>query len=219
MFQNNLIFIKIIVQHLITYCVYSIETTETQRILKTENNSLSDKELLNLCEKGAEMGYAQLYHRYAKSVFNSVYRLVTDLSEAEDLTQDIFVSIFSDIKKLKEIEQLGAWLTRIAINKSISHLRKKKVYFTDIESANVIDDGEQQLIEKYELDDKIEEIQNAIEALPADIRTIVNLFLFENIPHEEIANMLRISNTTVRSKYHRAKKKIAQSLQQTMYYE
>ena len=187
--------------------------------MKTENNSLSDKELLNLCEKGAEMGYAQLYHRYAKSVFNSVYRLVTDLSEAEDLTQDIFVSIFSDIQKLQDIEQLGAWLKRVAINKSISHLRKKKVYFTDIENASIIDEGEELLIEKYELEDKIIEIQKAIENLPADARTIVNLFLFENIPQEEIANMLGISNTTVRSKYHRAKQKIAQILQQTMYYE
>ena len=78
---------------------------------------------------------------------------------------------------------------------------------------------EELLIEKYELEDKIIEIQKAIENLPADARTIVNLFLFENIPQEEIANMLGISNTTVRSKYHRAKQKIAQILQQTMYYE
>ena len=110
-------------------------------------------------------------------------------------------------------------MKRVAINKSISHLRKKKVYFTDIENASIIDEGEELLIEKYELEDKIIEIQKAIENLPADARTIVNLFLFENIPHEEIANMLGISNTTVRSKYHRAKQKIAQILQQTMYYE
>lgn len=187
--------------------------------MKTEINSLSDKELVSLCAKGAEMGYAQFYHRYSKLVFNSVYRLVVDLSEAEDLTQDIFVSIFSDIQKLQDIEQLGAWLKRVAINKSISHLRKKKVYFTDIENASIIDEGEELLIEKYELEDKIIEIQKAIENLPADARTIVNLFLFENIPQEEIANMLGISNTTVRSKYHRAKQKIAQILQQTMYYE
>ena len=187
--------------------------------MKTEINSLSDKELVSLCAKGAETGYAQFYNRYSKLVFNSVYRLVVDLSEAEDLTQDIFVSIFSDIQKLQDIEQLSAWLKRVAINKSISHLRKKKVYFTDIENASIIDEGEELLIEKYELEDKIIEIQKAIENLPADARTIVNLFLFENIPQEEIANMLGISNTTVRSKYHRAKQKIAQILQQTMYYE
>lgn len=188
------------------------------RILKVENTPYTDKELLILCKSGTELGYSQLYHRYSKSVFNTVFRLVTEVSEAEDLTQDIFVSIFSDIQKLMDIDNLGAWLKRVSINKSISHLRKKKVYFSDVENSNIIDESEEQLLEKQNWDNKIEEILKAIETLPIDTKTIVNLYLFENIPQEEIANMLGISNATVRSKYHRAKKKILQSLEQTMSY-
>lgn len=187
--------------------------------MEKENFSISDKQLLDWCESGVEAGYTQLYHRYSKSVYNSVYRLVTEVSDAEDLTQDIFVSLFSDIQKLKNIDNLGAWFSRIAINKSISHLRKNKVYFSDVEQANIIDESEDLLIEKQKLEGKIEEIQQAIEELPTETRTIVNLFLFENMTHEDIAQLLELSNTTVRSKYHRAKKKIYETIQQTVYNE
>jgi len=132
------------------------------------------------------------------------------------LTQEIFISLFSDIQKLKNIENLGAWFSRVAINKSISHLRKNKVYFSDVDGANIIDDSEESMEEKQMLDGKIEELQQAIEELPTDTRTIVNLFLFEDMPQEDIAQLLGLSHNTVRSKYHRAKKKIYETLQQSV---
>ncbi len=196
--------------------LYNRNNNETLKILEKENFSINDKQLLDWCESGVEAGYTQLYHRYSKSVYNSVYRLVTEVSDAEDLTQEIFISLFSDIQKLKSIENLGAWFSRVAINKSISHLRKNKVYFSDVAGANIIDDSEESMEEKQMLDGKIEELQQAIEELPTDTRTIVNLFLFEDMPQEDIAQLLGLSHNTVRSKYHRAKKKIYETLQQTV---
>lgn len=188
-------------------------------ILKIDNSNLSDKKILNLCSTGAELGYSLFYQRYSKSVYNTIVRLVTETSEAEDLTQDIFVSIFTDIQKIMNIDNLGAWIKRVAINKSISHLRKKKIYFSDVENENIIDKSEDELNEKQDWDGKVEEILSAIESLPTETKTIVNLFLFENISHEEIAKMLGVNNTTVRSKYHRAKKKISELIQQTACHE
>lgn len=184
--------------------------------MEIEKNILfSDKKLITLCEAGNELGYSLFYQRYSKPIYNSVVRLVTDFSEAEDITQDIFITIFSDIKKLNDIENIEAWLKRVAVNKSISHLRKKKkIYFTDIENTYIVDESEDLLVEKQDWDGKIEQIITIIESLPTETRTIVNLYLFENIPQEEIAKILGITNTTVRSKYHRAKKKILELLLQ-----
>ncbi|MGV0923409.1 RNA polymerase sigma factor [Empedobacter tilapiae] len=187
--------------------------------MKIENTPYNDKELLDLCEAGQELGYSKLYQKYSKQVYNTVLRLVSEESEAEDLTQDIFISFFGDIQKMKSVDYLGAWFKRVAINKSISHLRKRKVYFTDIENTQLIDESEEELVEMEHLEGRIAEVQSAIEALSVESRTIVNLFLFENIPQEEIGKMLGMTSATVRSKYHRAKNKIAQTLQQTIYYE
>lgn len=78
----------------------------------------------------------------------------------------------------------------------------------------MLDDKDDELEEKLALEFRIEELQNAIEELPVQIRTIVNLLLFEDMPQEEIAKSLNIPAGTVRSYYHRAKKKIFEKLTQ-----
>ena len=186
--------------------------------MKKDNTLLNDKQLLDLCLAGQELGYSKLYQKYSKQVYNSVARLVSDEAEAEDLTQDIFIAVFGDVQKIKEVEYLGAWFKRVAVNKAISYLRKKKVHFTEVENTQLIDDTEDELLDMELLEDRILEVQNAIEALPIEVRTIVNLFLFENMSHDEIGKMLGLSSVTVRSKYHRAKSKIAQTLQQSISY-
>ena len=78
----------------------------------------------------------------------------------------------------------------------------------------MLDDKDDELEEKLDLEFRIEELQNAIAELPVQIRTIVNLLLFEDMPQEEIAKSLNIPAGTVRSYYHRAKKKIFEKLTQ-----
>lgn len=182
--------------------------------MKAVTGKISDKELMDLCVSGIENGYTQLYNRYSKSVFNSICRLVADSAEAEDILQEVFVAVFSDISRLSGVDSFEAWVKRVAINRSISHLRKKKVYFTDIEKTMIMDTTEEDMTEKQSLECKIEDLQNAIAELSVEARTIVNLFLFDDMPQEEIGKMLGLSHNAVRSQYHRAKKKIMQTLKQ-----
>ncbi len=180
--------------------------------------SYTDLQLIDLCLAGQEIGYSKLYEKYVKQIYNSIARLVVDDSVAEELTQEFFISIFSDVEKLKEITYLGAWFKRIAINKAISHLRKKKMYFSEIDAVQdeLCDELDDEITLRKEM--QVAEIMKCIDQLSTENRTIVNLFLFEELSHEEIGNMLGISSSTVRSKYHRAKKKIVESLQ-VNYYE
>ncbi|MCL7988206.1 RNA polymerase sigma factor [Sphingobacterium sp. lm-10] len=173
----------------------------------------TDKELIDLCLAGKDSGYTWLYERYATSIYNSIYRLVNNMAEAEDLLQEVFVNVFSNVNRLVELDSFEAWTKRIAINKSISHLRKRRVYFTDIDS---IKGGEIPQIEEDNAwqQSRVEDIEKAIEQLPDTARTIVNLFLFEDMSQEEIGEIVGLSHTAVRSQYHRAKSKIAQMIKE-----
>lgn len=180
--------------------------------MKTTTENISDKELLERCSSGDNSGHSLLYHRYSKAVFNSIYRLVNDREDAEDILQEVFVKAFSEIKSLKNVESFGGWIKRIAINQSLNFLRKNKVYFTEIDEEKILDINDDELEEKLKMESRVKELQETIAEFPPQTRTIVNLFLFEEMPQEEIAKILNIPHGTVRSYYHRAKKKIFEKL-------
>ncbi len=180
--------------------------------MKTTTENISDKELLERCSSGDNSGYSLLYHRYSKTVFNSIYRIVNDREDAEDILQEVFLKAFSEIKSLKNVESFGGWIKRIAINQSLNYLRKNKIYFTEIEDDKILDIEDDELEAKLTMESRVKELQNIIAGFPLQTRTIVNLYLFEEMPQEEIAKILNIPHGTVRSYYHRAKKKIFEKL-------
>ena len=180
--------------------------------MKTTTENISDKELLERCSSGDNSGYSLLYHRYSKTVFNSIYRIVNDREDAEDILQEVFLKAFSEIKSLKNVESFGGWIKRIAINQSLNYLRKNKIYFTEIEDDKILDIEDDELEAKLAMESRVKELQNIISEFPLQTRTIVNLYLFEEMPQEEIAKILNIPHGTVRSYYHRAKKKIFEKL-------
>lgn len=187
--------------------------------LNSVQDKLTDNELIDLCLSGDDNGYTVLYNRYAKSVFNSIYRLTDSRPESEDILQEVFVIVFSDIKKMKEVNNFKAWVNRLAINKAVSLLRKIRIYFSDLEEAELADTSEEEVSMKYIQECKVEDIKNAIDQLPLEARTITTLYLFEEIPQEEIGRMLGLSHNAVRGQYHRAKKKIIQTLKDKIYHE
>ncbi len=187
--------------------------------MKTITDKISDSELINLCLSGKENGYTLLYNKYSKSVFNSIYRLLVNIHETEDILQEVFLIVFSDMEKMKQVNDFKAWINRMAINKAISHLRKNKFHFSNVEETVIVDTSEDDINIKKSLECKIEDMQNAIANLSIESRTIVNLYLFENMQQEEIAKELGISHTAVRSQYHRAKRKIMETLKQKIYHE
>ncbi|MCY1522628.1 ECF RNA polymerase sigma factor SigE [compost metagenome] len=177
----------------------------------------TDAELIALCKANNELGFSGLYTRYARRVYNSIHRIVAHTAEAEDLLQETFLTLFKEAEKLSEVAHLEGWIKRVAINKSISHLRKKKIEWTELplqepEAEEAYDPTDD---ERFEA--RIEEVKKSIERLPQGYRTIVYLYVFENIPQEEIARMLSLSHTTVRTQYHRAKKKILAALNEKAY--
>lgn len=169
--------------------------------------------MVERCKRGDTSGYTGLYNRHAKEVYNTIYRLVNHTGEAEDLLQETFLAAFQAIGGFEHTGGFRAWIKRIAINKSISALRKKKVRLVELEVGGIKVD-EEEAIDEEDFSFKVEEVKKAIEMLPEGYRTIVQLYLVENIPQAEIGNMLGLAHNTVRIQYHRAKQRIMRTLKE-----
>ena len=190
----------------------------TKRYL-LQKEQISDRELISMCLEGKDFGYTGLYNRYAKGIFNSISRLIAHSAEAEDILQETFFTAFSDQKRLKEINSFEAWVRRMAINKSISHLRRKKLLFSDLGDHELKAEADYDVKADEIFESRVEDVRRCINELSEGYRTILNLYLFEKMTQEEIAVLLDIAPSTVRTQYHRAKKKILISLKDKVYNE
>jgi RNA polymerase sigma-70 factor (ECF subfamily) len=179
---------------------------------------IRQEELIAMCRQGDPKAYTALYNEHAPAVYSTILRLIEHTAEAEDVLQETFVAAFKGIQGLKEAGGFRAWIKRIAINKSIDLVRKRKLKFVELETTWVVkeeDDGIDEVAFEYTMD----AVTDAIERLPDGYRTIFNLFAIENISHAEIARMLGMEHTTVRTQYHRAKHKILNMLKEGGYCE
>jgi RNA polymerase sigma factor (sigma-70 family) len=157
------------------------------------------------------MTYEEIYQRYAKEVYNSIYRIVQHTGEAEDILQETFVDAFEDLNHFFSHPQPAAWLKRVGINKAIGLLRKRKYLL--IEWSDDLQDDQSDITNEAGFELQLSQVVAAIEKLPVGYRTIVQLYLIEDLPQHEIASMLGISHSTVRSQYFRARKHIVSIVQ------
>jgi RNA polymerase sigma factor (sigma-70 family) len=180
------------------------------------NKAIPTEEWVERGKQGDSRAFTELYHRYAKELYNSIFRIVQHTGEAEDLLQESFVVAFQQLHQFEQRSSFGAWIKRIAINKAISSLRKKKIRFEELAPDPSL--KEEEGIDEATFILKVEAVKKAIASLPEGYRTVVNLYLFDQLPQEEIGELLGISHNTVRTQYHRAKAKIWKTLKEEGHY-
>mgnify|MGYP001081779339 CR=1 FL=1 len=129
--------------------------------------------------------------------------------DAEDILQNSFVDVYSNLDSFNYQATPGAWIKRIVINNCINHLKKRRINF--VEMSNVADIFEQTDSSKdYDVD--VNKIKSAMNLLSDGYRTVFSLYALEGYDHAEIAEVLDISESTSKSQYHRAKIKIKRML-------
>ncbi len=168
------------------------------------------EEMVELCKRGDPVAYTFLYNQYSKELYNTILRLVDHTAEAEDILQESFIAAFERIDKFQNMGGFRAWIKRIAINKSIDRLRTKKIRFIELEPEWI--SKEDEMVDEKAFAFTLEAVTGAIQTLKQGPRTIFYLFVMENIPHAEIAQMLGMEHAAVRTQYHRAKHKILSTL-------
>jgi RNA polymerase sigma factor (sigma-70 family) len=178
------------------------------------NDSGKPGELIENCRKGDRKAQFELYRLYYKAMYNTCLRIVSRSAEAEDIMQEAFLSAFRKIETYKGDVSFGAWLKRIVINKSIDALRQRKIRFEDITEAEP-DEAQENAIDFVPDDDQpiemmINQIKDAIHELPPGYQVVLTLALIEGYDHEEIAQILSVSESTSRSQLMRARKKLVE---------
>ena len=166
------------------------------------------QDIIDQCREGNEKAQFQLYKLYYKGMFSICLRMINDEMEAEDVMQEAFLSAFKKIDTYKGEVSFGAWLKKIVINRSLDHLKKRKVKFEEINERTTE-------IEDYQMETKevnLHAIKKAIQNLPDGYRIILSLYLIEGYDHEEISQILGISNSNSRTQFLRAKNKLRELL-------
>lgn len=161
-----------------------------------------NKKLVEKARQGDQQAMYRLYKMYLPAMYNTCIRIVANKFDAEDIIQESFVSAFSKMDGFRGDSSFGAWLKRIVVNKSLNHLRGKKLSYVDYDNIQIEDTNS-------EVDDlpdiPMEMIHEGIKSLPEKARVVLNLYLLEGYMHKEIAEMLGISESTSKSQYLRAK--------------
>jgi RNA polymerase sigma-70 factor (ECF subfamily) len=171
------------------------------------------QDLIDGCKLGDQKSQFQIYKLYYKAMYNTSLRIVNDTMEAEDIMQEAFLSAFEKINTYTGTVSFGAWLKKIVVNRSLDLLDKRKEIFEDIElHTEIKDETDNETTINEELDVKVEEIKQAIEALPNGYRVILSLYLLEGYDHDEIAEIMSITNSASRSQLTRAKQKLISDL-------
>ena len=172
---------------------------------------LDDKQLVKRYLEGDEESFSILIDRYLKYIYNFVYRLCGNKTEAEDITQDTFLKVWKKLKSYDDRKGFKTWLFTIARNTTIDYLRKKKdLRFSDFdtEDGNYIEDT---LIDTEILQDDIFArgenktiFENIFSEMPSIYREIIVLYYDDGLTLEEISEVLKRSVNTVKSQHRRA---------------
>lgn len=164
--------------------------------------------LVEQCREGDVMSFKKLYELYAKAMFNTSLRILNNRVEAEDVLQESFIDAFHHIDSFENKSSFGAWLKQIVINKSINHLKKKRIALVEIEYTEMNNRAEVAEDEEKEIQWQVKRVREAITRLPVGYRTVLSLYLLEGYDHEEIAQILNVAESTTRTQYIRAKQKL-----------
>jgi RNA polymerase sigma-70 factor (ECF subfamily) len=166
------------------------------------------QELIDLCREGNQKAQFQLYKLYYKAMYSVSLRIVNDEAEAEDIMQEAFLKAFRKIDTYKGEVSFGAWLKKIVVNRSLDYLKKKKVQFEQVNERTMDKPDDEDGYREID----VEVLKKAIRSLPDGYRTVLSLYLIEGYDHEEISEILGISNSASRTQFSRAKSKLRELL-------
>lgn len=174
--------------------------------------------LVERCRLGDRRAQAEIYKRYSKAMFNASLRITGDFAEAEDVLQESFLSAFRELHSYKGDSSFGSWLKRIVINKSINCLRNRRLHLVPLadqhDNAAIDYDDHSSGLDPEDLSWRADVVRRCVQELPDGYRVVLSLYLLEGYDHAEIASILHITESTSKSQYSRARKKLLELARQ-----
>lgn len=177
--------------------------------------------LAKLSRGGDRRAFAELVELYKDKIYHLGYRMLNQKQEAEDIVQETFLRVYTNLDRYDENQKFSTWIYRIATNLCIDRLRKRKPsYSIDAEMT----DGEgtvwQAMLASHEagpeeeliLSETQQNIRNAIQTLPDKYKTVVILRYLHDMSLQEIGDVLEMPVTTVKTRVHRGREYLRKKL-------
>lgn len=171
-------------------------------------------ELIEKCRNNDRRAQLKLYRQYCSAMFCVARRYLASREDAEDAVQESFIKVFKNLHQYREEVAFGAWLKRIVINHCLDRVKKEKEKLLALEdkylNAVVEENG------NWQVEDSVtpKMVVRAIEQLPESSRYVVMLFLLEGYDHEEIAQIMGITEVNSRTLLFRGKQKLREILRE-----
>ena len=184
-----------------------------------------DRDLVTLCQRGDTDAFEQLVIRHQKKMLNIAYRMTSSYEDACDIVQDAFVSAYKEIKRFEGRSQFSTWLGTIVINLSRNRLKqirtsrdRREVSINAKEGAICIDppSGEPSALEMIEKRAIQRGVQECIGKLDMDFRAVVVLRDIRGFAYNEIGDMLKVAEGTVKSRLFRAREMLKNCLKKVL---
>ena len=179
--------------------------------------AMSDAALVELVLAGDQDAFAMLVERYKDAVQNLAYRMLSNITEAEDVTQEAFVRAYTQLATYKPAHKFSTWLLSIASHLAIDQLRRRRFLALPLEDVPflewIVDAGtspEQSALAGEQQD----EIQLYLRRLPSKYRAVVVLRYWYDFSYEEIASTLNLTPALVKARLHRARELLARYMKQ-----
>jgi RNA polymerase sigma factor (sigma-70 family) len=184
----------------------------------------SDMEIVRRVQAGDVAAFDRLILKYRERVYGIIYNLTSNREDAADLAQEAFIKAFQSIQRFGGQSSFFTWLYRIAVNSTLSHLRKARLRtFFSLERIDTEEPVARDIVAALtdktgvERDTHVRELQeklnDAMQKLSIKHRTVVTLFEIDGLSHQEIAEIMDCSVGTVRSRLHYAKQLLQAELQ------
>jgi RNA polymerase sigma-70 factor (ECF subfamily) len=170
--------------------------------------------LARLAQAGDQAAFATLVQRYSGAVFNQAYRMLNDAHEAEDAVQEVFLRAFRRLASFDPERRLVTWLLAIGSNYCIDRLRRRRhAWLTLDDVAFWLPSGDPSPERLALLDERRTAVQRALQRLSATYRGVTVLRYWHDLSYLEIAEALNLTEATVKTRLHRARKLIAEALE------
>ena len=181
-----------------------------------------EKSFISDLREGKSAAYRQLIIQYQDHVVNTCFGFVHHREEAEDLAQEVFMEVITAIRRFRGEAKLSTWIYRIAVNKSLDHLRKqqrkKRKGFNQAQDIDTLRNQIQSLSASPDPHQRLEQSErqailfHAISQLARNQRIAFTLHKVEGLSYQEVGEIMGVSLSAVESLIHRAKKNLKKRL-------
>jgi RNA polymerase sigma-70 factor (ECF subfamily) len=175
--------------------------------MKPQDENLYIKRILD----GEIELFAHFLNRYSRLVYSLVVQMVSSPEDAEELVQDIFLKAFRALDKFRGHSSFSTWLYRIAYNQAVSATRKQKNEYLCIDENTICripDEEAEQFLCLSDNEERILELTRAIDRLSVEEKALITLFYYEDKTIDELAIILGLSQTNIKVRLHRVRKKL-----------